>query len=170
MADEIKAAGKIKAGGKKIRMGQAVRQVTVDAGLLPKVAGAPTSKAAGGKAAGGKAAEGKAAEGKARVSVVSPVTPAVLAMRKSMKQQSAKAKVAKVTAAIEAGSVPAAEAKALVLAHLAKIAGTSAVAEKLYRSQHLEAFGGRTPAQLVRAGELRALLVHLSAAMPATKA
>nr|WP_299500024.1 hypothetical protein [uncultured Rhizobium sp.] len=160
MADEIKAAGKIKAGGKKIRMGQAVRQVTVDAGLLPKVAGAPTSKAAGGKAA----------EGKARVSVVSPVTPAVLAMRKSMKQQSAKAKVAKVTAAIDAGGVPAAEAKALVLAHLAKIAGTSAVAEKLYRSQHLEAFGGRTPAQLVRAGELRALLVHLSAAMPATKA
>ncbi|UJW75120.1 hypothetical protein [Rhizobium sp. SL42] len=165
MADEIKAAGKIKAGGKKIRMGQAVRQVTVDAGLLPKVAGAPTSKVAEGKATGGKATEGKA-----RVSVVSPVTPAVLAMRKSMKQQSAKAKVAKVTAAIDAGSVPAVEAKALVLAHLAKIAGTSAAAEKLYRSQHLEAFGGRTPAQLVRAGELRALLVHLSAALPATKA
>lgn len=160
MADKIKAAGKINAGGKKIRMGQAVRQVTVDAGLLPKVAGVPNAKAT----------EAKAAEGKARVSVVSPVTPSVLAMRKSMKQQSAQAKVAKVTAAIEAGSVPAAEAKALVLAHLAKIAGTSAVAEKLYRSQHLEAFGGRTPAQLVRAGELRALLVHLSAAMPAAKA
>lgn len=165
MADKIKAAGKINAGGKKIRMGQAVRQVTVDAGLLPKVAGVPNAKATEAKAAAGKAAEGKA-----RVSVVSPVTPSVLAMRKSMKQQSAQAKVAKVTAAIEAGSVPAAEAKALVLAHLAKIAGTSAAAEKLYRSQHLEAFGGRTPAQLVRAGELRALLVHLSAAMPTAKA
>lgn len=155
MADEIKAAGKTKAAGKKIRMGQAVRHVTVDAGLLPKVAGV---------------ANAKPVEGTARINVVSPVTPSVLAMRKSMKQQTAQAKVAKVTAAIEAGSVQAAEAKALVLAHLAKIAGTSTAAEKLYRSQHLEAFGGRTPAQLVRAGELRALLVHLSAAMPAAKA
>lgn len=159
MADEIKAAGKTKAAGKKIRLGQAVRQVTVDAGLLPKVVGAA-----------GTNASAKPAEGTARINVVSPVTPSVLAMRKSMKQQLAKAKVAKVTAAIDAGSVPAAEGKALVLAHLAKIAGTSTAAEKLYRSQHLEAFGGRTPAQLVRAGELRALLVHLSAAMPAAKA
>jgi hypothetical protein len=159
MADEIKAAGKIKAADKKIRLGQAVRQVTVDAGLLPKAAGAA-----------GSSASAKPAEGTARINVVSPVTPSVLAMRKSMKLQTAKAQVAKVTAAIDAGSVPADEAKALVLAHLAKIAGTSTAAEKLYRSQHLEAFGGRTPAQLVRAGELRALLVHLSAAMPAAKA
>jgi hypothetical protein len=158
-------ADKTKAAGKKIRLGQAVRQVTVDAGLLPKAAGAAGSSASASASAGAKPAEGTA-----RINVVSPVTPSVLAMRKSMKLQTAKAQVAKVTAAIDAGSVPADEAKALVLAHLAKIAGTSTAAEKLYRSQHLDAFGGRTPAQLVRAGELRALLVHLSAAMPAAKA
>ena len=50
-----------------------------------------------------------------------------------------------------------------VLAHLAKIAGTSTAAEKLYRSQHLEAFGGRTPAQMVRAGELKALVALMRA-------
>ena len=66
-------------------------------------------------------------------------------------------------AAIEAGTVAPAEAKALVLALAVKRLGSKETAEKWYRSQHLEAFGGRTPAQMVRGGELKALVALMRA-------
>ena len=68
-----------------------------------------------------------------------------------------------VDAAIEAGPVSSADAKALVLALAMKRLGSKETAEKWYRSQHLEAFGGRTPAQMVRGGELKALVALMRA-------
>ncbi len=147
--------------GKKIRIAQPVKQVVVDVGLLPKAPAQPAvgrGKGKGKAAAPVVAATAAAVDGKAKVNIVAPVTPQVAAMRQKLKQQSVQSAVARVDAAIEAGTVSAAEAKALVLALAVKRLGAKETAEKWYRSQHLEAFGGRTPAQMVRAGELKALV------------
>lgn len=147
--------------GKKIRIAQPVKQVVVDVGLLPKAPAQPAvgrGKGKGKAAAPVVAASAAAVDGKAKVNIVAPVTPQVAAMRQKLKQQSVQSAVARVDAAIEAGTVSAAEAKALVLALAVKRLGAKETAEKWYRSQHLEAFGGRTPAQMVRAGELKALV------------
>lgn len=142
--------------GKKIRLAQPVKQVVVDAALLPKV----VAKTAAGKRKGQDAAPvvASSADGKAKVNIVAPVAPQVSAMRQKLKQQSLEAHVARVDAAIEAGTLSAADAKALVLAFAVKRLGQKQTAEKWYRSQKLDVFGGRTPAQMVRAGELKALL------------
>ncbi|MDQ0420515.1 hypothetical protein J2045_001539 [Peteryoungia aggregata LMG 23059] len=160
--------------GKKIRIAQPVKQVVVDVGLLPK---APVQPAVGrGKGKGkGKAgapvvaAPAAAVDGKAKVNIVAPVAPQVAAMRQKLKQQSVQSAVARVDAAIEAGTVSAAEAKALVLALAVKRLGAKETAEKWYRGQHLEAFGGRTPAQMVRAGELKALVALMRAEVAQAK-
>ncbi|PYB73919.1 hypothetical protein [Rhizobium wuzhouense] len=136
--------------GKKIRIPQPVLQVSVDAALLPK---SPV------KPAGASAAPGS--DGKARINIVAPIAPKAVALRQNLRQQSVKAAVARVDAAIEANTVSPTEAKALVLALAEKIVGPGAAAEKWYRSHHLAAFGGRTPAQMVRAGELPALVAHM---------
>lgn len=147
--------------GKRIRIAQPVKQVVVDAALLPKVAAQPTA----GKRNLQNAAPAVAssADGKTKVNIVAPVAPQVAAMRQKMKQQSAEQHVARVDAAIEAGTLSAADAKALVLAFAVKRLGQKETAEKWYRSQKLDVFGGRTPAQMVRAGELKALLAVIRA-------
>lgn len=152
--------------GKKIRIAQPVKQVVVDAALLPKAAAQPV--AAKGKrkakaAAPVLASPAAAAEGKAKVNIVAPVAPQVAAMRQKLKQQSVQSQIARIDAAIEAGTVSAADAKTLVLALAGKRLGSKESSEKWYRSQHLEAFGGRTPAQMVRAGELKALVAMMRA-------
>ncbi|NBB48231.1 hypothetical protein GVN24_08125 [Rhizobium sp. CRIBSB] len=152
--------------GKKIRIAQPVKQVVVDVGLLPKAPVQPAVGRGKGKGKAGApvvAAPAAAVDGKAKVNIVAPVAPQVAAMRQKLKQQSVQSAVARVDAAIEAGTVSAAEAKALVLALAVKRLGAKETAEKWYRSQHLEAFGGRTPAQMVRAGELKALVALMRA-------
>lgn len=139
--------------GKKLRIVQPVRQVTMDVSLLPKV---PTKSGR--------------EEGTATVNIVAPVAPQVAAMRQKLKRQTVQAQIARVDAAIEAGTVSAAEAKALVLALAMKRLGSKETAEKWYRGQHLEAFGGRTPAQLVRGGELKALVASMRAEAAQNKA
>ncbi len=136
--------------GKKIHIRQPVLQVSVDAGLLPK---SPVKTAATSTAA--------AADGKARINIVAPIAPKAVALRQTLRQQSVKAAIARVDAAIEANAVSPAEAKALVLALAAKSVGPGAAAEKWYRSHHLPEFNGRTPAQMVRAGALSALVAHM---------
>jgi len=152
--------------GKKIRITQPVKQVVVDAALLPKAA-AQTVAAKGKqkvKAADAAAANSAAAvDGKAKVNIVAPVGSQVAAMRQKLKQQTVQSQIARIDAAIEAGTVSSAEAKTLVLALAVKLLGSKENAEKWYRSQHLEAFGGRTPAQMVRAGELKALVALMRA-------
>lgn len=153
---------------KKIRIPQPVKQVVVDAALLRKATAQPV--AAKGKrkakaaapvlASPAAAVDGKA---KAKVNIVAPVAPQVAAMRQKLKQQSVQSQIARVDAAIEAGTVSSADAKALVLALAMKRLGSKETAEKWYRSQHLEAFGGRTPAQMVRGGELKALVALMRA-------
>ena len=133
--------------GKKIRIAQPVKRVTIDAGLLP------TAKSGAG-----------AASGEAKVNIVAPIAPKAVALRQTLKQQSISSAVARVDAAIEAGAVSAAEAKALVLALASKRIGSAEGAEKWYRSHHIADFGGRTPAQMVRAGELKTLVAHMRAA------
>jgi hypothetical protein len=139
--------------GKKLRIAQPVRQVTMDVSLLPKL----PAKAGPG-------------EGKTTVNIVAPVAPQVAAMRQKLKQQSVRSQIARVDAAIEAGAVSAADAKALVLALAMKRLGSKETAEKWYRGQHLEAFGGRTPAQMVRGGELKALVALMRAEAAQNKA
>ncbi len=147
---------------KKIRIAQPVKQVVVDAALLPKVTAQPVSTKGKAKAAAA-ASPVASVDGKATVNVVAPVAPQVAAMRQKLKQQSVQSQIARVDAAIEAGSVSQADAKALVLALAIKRLGSKENAEKWYRSQHLEAFGGRTPAQMVRGGELKALVALMRA-------
>lgn len=152
--------------GKKIRFAQPVKQVVVDAALLPKVVAKPVAakgKQQGKAAASVAAAPAADADGKAKVNIVAPVGSQVAAMRQKLKQQSVQSQIARVDAAIEAGSVSQADAKALVLALAIKRLGSKENAEKWYRSQHLEAFGGRTPAQMVRGGELKALVALMRA-------
>jgi hypothetical protein len=146
--------------GKKIRIPQPVKQVVVDAALLPKAQPQPVVGKGKGKvkAAPAIARPAAAVDGKAKVNIVAPVAPQVAAMRQKLKQQSVQSAVARVDAAIEAGTVSQADAKALVLALAVKRLGSKETAEKWYRSQKLEAFAGRTPAQMVRAGELKALV------------
>lgn len=153
----------------KIRIPQPVKQVVMDAALLPK---APVQAAAKGKRKPQSApvAAAPVAEGKAKVNIVAPVAPQVAAMRQKLKQQSVQSAVARVDAAIDAGTVSAADAKALVVALAIKRLGAKETAEKWYRSQHLEAFGGRTPAQMVRAGELKALVALMRAEAAQKKA
>lgn len=139
--------------GKGIRLAQAVKQVIVDAGLVPqKVGRKPTAAAVG--------ADG--APAKAKVNIFAPVAPSVAATRHKMKVQAVRSAAARLDAAIEAGSLPATEAKRLVLAQMGKTLGSTEAAEKWYRSHHLAELNGRTPAQLVRAGELKTLLEHLA--------
>lgn len=147
--------------GKRIRIAQPVKQVVVDAALLPKVVAQPT--AGKRKVQNGAPAVASSADGKTKVNIVAPVAPQVAAMRQKMKQQSVEQHVARVDAAIEAGTLSAADAKALVLAFAVKRLGQKETAEKWYRSQKLDVFGGRTPAQMVRAGELKALLAVIRA-------
>lgn len=155
----------------KIRIPQPVKQVVMDAALLPK---APVQAAAKGKrkpqSAPVAAAPVAVADGKAKVNIVAPVAPQVAAMRQKLKQQSVQSAVARVDAAIDAGTVSATDAKALVVALAMKRLGAKETAEKWYRSQHLEAFGGRTPAQMVRAGELKALVALMRAEAAQKKA
>jgi hypothetical protein len=153
---------------KKIRIPQPVKQVVVDASLLPKAPLQPVaSKGKGERRAKAAtpmvASPAVAVDGKAKVNIVAPVTPQVAAMRQKLKQQSVQSQIARVDAAIEAGTVSSADAKALVLALAMKRLGSKETAEKWYRSQHLEAFGGRTPAQMVRGGELKALVALMRA-------
>ncbi len=152
--------------GKRIRIAQPVKQVVVDAALLPKVVAQPTAGKRNVQNAAPAAAS--SADGKTKVNIVAPVAvapvaPQVAAMRQKMKQQSVEQHVARVDAAIEAGTLSAADAKALVLAFAVKRLGQKETAEKWYRSQKLDVFGGRTPAQMVRAGELKALLAVIRA-------
>lgn len=150
----------------KIRIPQPMKQVVVDAGLLPKAPPQPVvgkGKRKPRAKAPVIAAPTAAVEGKAKVNIVAPVAPQVAAMRQKLRQQSVQSAVARVDAAIEAGTVAPAEAKALVLALAARRLGSKETAEKWYRSQHLEAFGGRTPAQMVRGGELKALVALMRA-------
>jgi hypothetical protein len=161
--------------GKKIRIAQPVKQVVMDAALLPKAAPQPVAAKGKRKAkvkAGAPvlAAPVAAVDGKAKVNIVAPVAPQVAAMRQKLKQQSVQSAVARVDAAIEAGTVLPADAKALVLALAMKRLGSKETAEKWYRSQHLEAFGGRTPAQMVRGGELKALVALMRAEATQSKA
>lgn len=146
----------MKTPGKNPRPAQPVRQVTVDAGLLPKT---PNAK---------RAAADRPAT--ATVTIVDPVSPAVSAARLEMKQQAMKSALMKVGAAIDGGEIPAAEAKRFVLGRVVRGLGSVEAAEKWYRSHHIAELGGRTPAQLVRAGELKALLAQLDAAKSGPKA
>lgn len=139
--------------GKKIRIAQPVKQVTIDAGLLPK------------------AKPGQApASGEAKVNIVAPVAPKSAAMLQKLKQQSAKAAGARVEAAIEAKTVSPADAKTLVLSLAARFLGRGEAAEKWYRSHHIAELDGRTPAQMVRAGELQTLVAHLRAVAATARA
>jgi hypothetical protein len=151
---------------KKIRIPQPVKQVVVDAALLPKAPAQPVAAKGKRKAKAAApviASPAAAVDGKAKVNIVAPVAPQVAAMRQKLKQQSVQSQIARVDAAIEAGTVSSADAKALVLALAMKRLGSKETAEKWYRSQHLEAFGGRTPAQMVRGGELKALVALMRA-------
>jgi hypothetical protein len=139
--------------GKKIRIAQPVKQVTIDAGLLPK-------------AKPGAAA----ASGEAKVKIVAPIAPKAVALHKSLKQQSAKAAGARVEAAIEANTISPADAKTLVLSIAARFLGRGPAVEKWYRSHHIAELDGRTAAQMVRAGELQALVAHLRAVAATAKA
>jgi hypothetical protein len=158
---------------KKIRITQPMKQVVVDAALLPKAVTQPI--AAKGKRkvkAAAPVAHSPAAlvDGKAKVNIVAPVGSQVAAMRQKLKQQTVQSQIARIDAAIEAGTVSQAEAKTLVLALAVKRLGSKENSEKWYRSQHLEAFGGRTPAQMVRAGELKALVALMRAEASQQKA
>lgn len=133
--------------GKKIRISQPVKQVTVDASILPK-SGVGASVAAAGEA---------------KVNIVAPVGQKVAAVRQKIRQQSVKAAVDKIEAAVEAGTVSAADAKMLVLTLAMRRVGSKDAAEAWYRGQRVEAFNGRTPAQMVRAGELKTLLAFMKA-------
>lgn len=160
---------------KKIRISQPVKQVVVDAALLPKGPAQPVAAKSKGKrkakaATPVLASPAAAVDGKATVNIVAPVAPQVAAMRQKLRQQSVQSAVARVDAAIEAGTVSPVEAKALVLALAMKRLGSKETAEKWYRSQHLEAFGGRTPAQMVRGGELKALVALMRADAAQSKA
>lgn len=139
----------MKTPGKNPRPAQPLRQVTIDAGLLPK---APNAKR------GPTAADRPAT---ATVNIVAPAHPAVSAARLQMKQQAMTSALRKVGAAVDSGEMPAAEAKRLVLGRVVRGLGSVEAAEKWYRSHHIAELGGRTPAQLVRAGELKALLAQL---------
>lgn len=155
----------------KIRIPQPVKQVVVDAALLPKAVAKPVATKGKRKAkAPVLATPVAAADGKAKVNIVAPVAPQVAAMRQKLKQQSVQSQIARIDAAIEAGTVSAADAKALVLALALKRLGSKEVAEKWYRSHHLESFGGRTPAQMVRGGELKALIAVMRAEAAQKKA
>lgn len=131
----------------KLRIGQRVAQVTVDAALLPK---APRAKPA-------VVAEGQ----QAKVKIVSPVNPRAAAGQQKAQRQALKAATARIGSAIEAGTLSAKGAKLLLVGQMTKKLGSLEAAETWYRSNHLEELGGRTPAQMVRAGELKALLAHL---------
>ena len=137
--------------GKSVRLAQPVKQVTVDASLVPQKPGRKPKQ---------PLAETKAAT--ATVNIFAPVHPALAATRQKMKQQAVRTAAARLGAAIEAGALPPAEAKRLVLLRIIKSAGSAEAAEKWYRSHHLSELGGRTPAQMVRAGELKTLLEHLA--------
>jgi hypothetical protein len=159
---------------KKIRIAQPVKQVVVDAALLPKAVPQPVAGKGKGKrkakaAAPAAASAAPVLDGKAKVNIVAPVAPQVAAMRQKLKQQSVQSQIARIDAAIDAGTVSPADAKALVLALAVKRLGSKETAEKWYRSQKLEAFAGRTPAQMVRAGELKALVALMRAEAAQTK-
>ncbi|ODS58481.1 MAG: hypothetical protein ABS40_02810 [Agrobacterium sp. SCN 61-19] len=152
--------------GKKIRMAQPVQQVVVDAGLLPKAPVQPVAIKGKGKpqaAASLAASPAAPVDGKQKINIVAPVAPQVAAMRQKLRQQSVQSQVARIDAAIEAGTVSPADAKTLVLTLAMKRLGAKEAAEKWYRSEKLEAFTGRTPAQMVRAGELKALVALMRA-------
>lgn len=157
---------------KKIRIAQPVKQVVVDAALLPKAVPQPVAGKGKRKAKAAAPAAASAApvlDGKAKVNIVAPVAPQVAAMRQKLKQQSVQSQIARIDAAIDAGTVSPADAKALVLALAVKRLGSKETAEKWYRSHKLDAFGGRTPAQMVRAGELKALVALMRAEAAQTK-
>lgn len=139
--------------GKGIRLAQPVKQVVVDAGLVPQKAGRKPAAASAGT---------DGAPAKAKVNIFTPVPPSIAATRHKMKIQAVRSAAARLDAAIEAGTLPATEAKRLVLTQMAKTLGSTEEAEKWYRSHHIAELGGRTPAQLVRAGELKTLLEHLA--------
>ena len=148
--------------GNKIRIAQPVQQVVVDADLLPKAPAQPVAAKGKGKPKPA-AAPMAAVDGKQKINIVAPVAPEVAAMRQKLRQQSIRSQVERIDVAIEAGTVSSADAKTLVLTLAIKRLGTKDVAEKWYRSQKLDAFAGRTPAQMVRAGELKALVALMRA-------
>ncbi|MFN3502795.1 MAG: hypothetical protein ACK4ZJ_11065, partial [Allorhizobium sp.] len=102
--------------GKKIRMAQPVQQVVVDAGLLPKAPAQPIAGKGKPQAAASLAASPAApVDGKQKINIVAPVAPQVAAMRQKLRQQSVQTQIARIDAAIEAGTVSSADAKTLVL-------------------------------------------------------
>ncbi|GEO86340.1 MULTISPECIES: hypothetical protein [Alphaproteobacteria] len=139
----------MKSPGKNTRLVQPVKQVTVDAGLLPKKLNAKRDQPVEDRPT------------TAKVNIFAPVHPAVAANRQAMKQRAMRSTLMQVGAAIEGGEMPAAEAKRLILGRVIRHLGSMDAAEKWYRSQHLAELGDRTPAQMVRAGELKTLLAHL---------
>jgi hypothetical protein len=156
--------------GKKIRIAQPVKQVVMDAALLPKVAVPVAAKGKRkAKAATPVVVKQAIATGEAKVNIVAPVAPKSAAMLQKLKQQSAKAAGARVEAAIEANTVSPADAKALVLSIAARFLGRGPAVEKWYRSHHIAELDGRTAAQMVRAGEVPALVAHLRAVAATAK-
>lgn len=137
--------------GKSVRLGQPVTQVTVDAGLVPQRAGRKP-----------KPSSAEVEPTRTTVNIFAPVHPSVAAKQQKMKQQAVKTAAARLGAAIDAGALPAAEAKRLVLSRIVRSVGSAEAAEKWYRSHRLSELGGRTPAQMVRAGELKTLIEHLA--------
>ncbi|MCL6708675.1 hypothetical protein M8R20_16915 [Pseudomonas sp. R2.Fl] len=131
----------------KLRTGQRVAQVTVDAALLPK----------SGRAKPVAVAEGQ----QARVKIISPVNARAAAGQQKAQRQALRAATVRIGTAIEDGTLSARGAKQLLVGQMAKKLGSVEAAETWYRSHHVEDLGGRTPAQMVRAGELKALLAHL---------
>jgi hypothetical protein len=157
--------------GKKIRIAQPVKQVVVDAALLPKVTVQPVAAKGKRKAKAPSSVIVKqaAASGEAKVNIVAPVAPKSAALLQKLKQQSAKVAGARVEAAIEANTVSPEDAKTLVLSIAARFLGRGPAVEKWYRSHHIAELDGRTAAQMVRAGELQKLITHLRAVAATAK-
>ncbi|MBO3762370.1 hypothetical protein [Ciceribacter sp. L1K22] len=132
-----------------LRSGQAVSLVSVDKTLLPKT----RRKAKGNEDAGTIA----------NVKIVSPVGARGVAARQQIQQKVLRSASARIGGAIEQGTLSAKGAKQLLVARMTKALGSTDAAETWYRSHRLEALGGRTPAQMVRAGEVKALMEHLQA-------
>lgn len=143
--------GANKSGRKTARIGQRVANLTVDADLLPKTGGRKSVAAA-------DAINGQ----RASIRVYAPVSPAAAALQRKVQHRNISSTAKRIDAAIEAGNVPPADAKKIVLNQFIHRSGNRETAEKWYRSEHIATLGNKTPAQLVRAGELKALLTFIN--------
>lgn len=150
MNDKTPDANRNRPKSGQLRSGQSVSLVSVDKALLPKT---------GRK----KPGQTQAASDTANVRIVSPVGAGGVVARQKIQQKALQSATARIGGAIEQGTLSAKGAKQLLVARMTKALGSADAAETWYRSHHLEALGGRTPAQMVRAGEIKALLEHLQA-------